>query len=227
MPPPIAVQIERGAKRVFATAIAWPGWSRSGKTEEAALDALLASAVRYAAVATRAGARFDSPAAVRDLDVRETASGAGGTDFGVPSVAPAADAEPVAGADLERLDALLTAAWATFDAAAAAHRGADLRKGPRGGGRPLTKIIGHVLEAEEAYLHQLGSKRPKLAKDASVATRLTAVREASRIALVARAGDEPLPDPNKVRKPWSPRYFVRRSAWHALDHAWEIEDRAT
>ena len=24
---------------------------------------------------------------------------------------------------------------------------------------------------------------------------------------------------------WSPRYFVRRVAWHALDHAWEIEDR--
>ena len=25
---------------------------------------------------------------------------------------------------------------------------------------------------------------------------------------------------------WSPRYLVRRSAWHALDHAWEIQDRA-
>jgi hypothetical protein len=26
-------------------------------------------------------------------------------------------------------------------------------------------------------------------------------------------------------KIWSVRYFVRRTAWHALDHAWEIEDR--
>jgi hypothetical protein len=26
-------------------------------------------------------------------------------------------------------------------------------------------------------------------------------------------------------KLWTPRYFVRRTAWHALDHAWEIEDR--
>jgi hypothetical protein len=25
---------------------------------------------------------------------------------------------------------------------------------------------------------------------------------------------------------WTARYFVRRVAWHALDHAWEIEDRA-
>jgi hypothetical protein len=24
---------------------------------------------------------------------------------------------------------------------------------------------------------------------------------------------------------WTPRYAARRIAWHALDHAWEIEDR--
>ncbi len=24
---------------------------------------------------------------------------------------------------------------------------------------------------------------------------------------------------------WTPRYFVRRVAWHTLDHAWELEDR--
>jgi hypothetical protein len=24
---------------------------------------------------------------------------------------------------------------------------------------------------------------------------------------------------------WPARYFVRRTAWHVLDHAWEIEDR--
>ena len=29
----------------------------------------------------------------------------------------------------------------------------------------------------------------------------------------------------RVAKPWSPRYAVRRAAWHVLDHAWEIEDR--
>jgi hypothetical protein len=26
-------------------------------------------------------------------------------------------------------------------------------------------------------------------------------------------------------KRWSPRFFVRRLAWHVVDHAWEIEDR--
>ena len=43
--------------------------------------------------------------------------------------------------------------------------------------------------------------------------------------LEARARGEEPDEPNKVRSRWGPRYFVRRSAWHALDHAWEIEDR--
>ena len=24
---------------------------------------------------------------------------------------------------------------------------------------------------------------------------------------------------------WTPRFALRRSAWHALDHAWELQDR--
>jgi hypothetical protein len=82
----------------------------------------------------------------------------------------------------------------------------------------------HVLEAEEAYLHQLGRRRPKPPKP-DVQARLKEVRAAALEALEARArGDDP-PDPNAVHKRWNPRYFVRRSAWHALDHAWELEDR--
>jgi hypothetical protein len=222
----IRVHVERGAKRVFATAIAWPGWSRSGKTEETALDALLASAPRYEAVAKRAAVPFARPTSLDDIEVAARVTGGSGTDFGVPSMAPAEDDEPVAAPDLKRLTGLLRAAWATFDAAAEAHRGVELSKGPRGGGRTLTKMIGHVLEAEEAYLHQLGNKRPRIAAAASVATRMAAVRDGAMVALAARAADEPLPEPNKVKKAWSPRYFVRRSTWHALDHAWEIEDRA-
>jgi hypothetical protein len=25
---------------------------------------------------------------------------------------------------------------------------------------------------------------------------------------------------------WQARYVIRRCAWHALDHAWEIEDKS-
>jgi hypothetical protein len=51
------------------------------------------------------------------------------------------------------------------------------------------------------------------------------VREAALATLEALArGAEP-EDPSAVKRRWSPRSFVRRSAWHALDHAWELEDR--
>ena len=38
------------------------------------------------------------------------------------------------------------------------------------------------------------------------------------------AGEIPAVGPRGGRR-WSARYFVRRAAWHVLDHAWEIEDR--
>jgi hypothetical protein len=51
------------------------------------------------------------------------------------------------------------------------------------------------------------------------------VRRAALASLAAVARGNDPPDPNQVRKRWSPRYYVRRAAWHALDHAWELEDR--
>jgi hypothetical protein len=40
----------------------------------------------------------------------------------------------------------------------------------------------------------------------------------------AARGEFPLLGPRGGRR-WTPRYFVRRDAWHVLDHVWEIEDR--
>jgi len=215
----LAVYLEVADRRAFAGALDWPGWSRSGRTEADALDALLAYAPRFAAVAKRARLPFDAPAGVDAVKVVERLKGGSGTEFGVPSVVPAADEADLDQAGLERQRKLLEAAWATFDAAAADAAGVALRTGPRGGGRDLAKMVGHVHEAERAYLHQLGSRPPK---DADMRT----LRAASLVTLGAVASGEPAPDANRVKKPWQPRYFVRRSAWHALDHAWEIEDRA-
>ena len=55
---PTAVYLELGSKRVFACTLDWPGWCRSGKTEELALEALAAYADRYAEVAKEAGIAF-------------------------------------------------------------------------------------------------------------------------------------------------------------------------
>jgi hypothetical protein len=219
MPKKLAVYLEVAAKKTFACARDWPGWSRAGRTEDAALEALVAYAPRYAAVTKRARLPFDPPHGVDDVEVVERLDGGSGTEFGVPSAVPKADERKLDQAELGRQRALLEAAWATFDAAAEAARGVELRKGPRGGGRDLDKMIGHVHEAEVAYLHQLGSRPPKGAAMAEI-------RAAGLAALAAVAKGEPPPNENRVKRPWLPRYLVRRSAWHALDHAWEIEDRA-
>lgn len=222
----IDVYLEIATKRTFASAVEWPGWSRSGRTRDEALEALVAAAPRYAAVARRARVAFRAPRSVGDLVVVARRTGGGGTDFGVPGVPAPTDGERLAPADLKRWRSLLRAAWSAWDASADAARGITLRTGPRGGGRTLAKMRTHVLEAEEAYLHQLGVRRPAAAGHSGEEARLASVRDAALAALELLAHGKPLPDPNRVRTAWSPRYFMRRSAWHALDHAWELEDRS-
>jgi hypothetical protein len=217
--PTVEIAIESGPKRTFAAALAWPGWARSGRSEEEAIANLAEYAARYAAAVDeptlREGATFK---------VTERLQGGASTDFGVPGETAKADRRPVDTRDTERLQRLLEAAWATFDAAAAAAEGRELRKGPRGGGRDLEKIRMHVVEADEAYLHQLGRSRPMPPKP-DVAARTSEVRAAALAAFAARARGQEPEKANRVRKRWEPRYYVRRAAWHALDHAWELEDR--
>jgi hypothetical protein len=212
---PVYVEVTR--KRTFAGAVDWPGWCRAGKTEDEALAALVAYADRYAKVIARSRLGFERPAGVGDLDVVERLKGNATTEFGAPGVPPKADDQPLRAKELKRLTTILEASWRAFDRAAEGAVGVTLTKGPRGGGRDLSKMIGHVNGAEEGYLGQLGSRRPA----EGGALRATVVA-----ALAARAQGKPVAEPNKVTKLWSPRYFVRRAAWHVLDHAWEIEDRS-
>ncbi|MEX0625342.1 MAG: hypothetical protein WD402_02230 [Chloroflexota bacterium] len=227
MTEPLAVYLEIGPKRTFAGAIEWPGWCRGARGEEDALAALFAYAPRYAHAVMSGGVPFTAPGSVAEFEVVEQVKGGSGTDFGVPSEAPKADNRPLSASELKRQSLLLQASWDAFDAAwaKAAKAKVELRKGPRGGGRDLPKMEGHVLEAEEAYVGQLGSRHPRM-PDATPADRMAAIRETGLAALAARARGTPIADPRETQRPWSPRYFVRRSAWHALDHAWEIEDRS-
>ena len=207
---------EVGAKKAFAWAIDWPGWARSGKTAEAARENLLAYAPRFAVVVK--AARLEMPAADGDLEVVDSVPGGGGTDFGVPSAITDADRRRVSAAEAERLAALVKASWTVFDRVAAASP-ASLRKGPRGGGRDRDKMIGHVIEADHAYARELGIRLPEPHVGETKA--IDAERDAV-LALLGRPSDGgPLAD-----RKWTQRYAARRIAWHALDHAWEIEDRA-
>jgi hypothetical protein len=216
----VAIAVEQGAKKVFATAVDWPGWSRSGKTEELALEALVDAAARYAGVAIASGESF--PAAVvvgDDLEVVERSPGNSGTDFGVPSLVTDHDRRPVSAPQGDRLRRLVGAAWSAFDRTAN-DAPAELRKGPRGGGRDRDKIIDHVLGADHAYSHEMGLRVAPPARDDP--SSIEAMRSAMLDLLAQPSDGSPLGG-----RRWPPRYAAHRIAWHALDHAWEIQERSS
>lgn len=213
----IEVGEEVGAKRAFVWAVDWPGWCRSGKTAEAARDALIAYAPRYAKVVKAAG--LDMPDVDDDvLDIIDTVEGGSGTDFGVPSAITDSDRRRVTKAEAERLAALVEAAWKVFDRTAA-RSPASLRKGPRGGGRDRDKMIGHVIEADHAYAREIGIRlpEPRFGDTPTIKAERTAMLDVLR----APSDGSPLAD-----RKWTQRYAARRIAWHVLDHAWEMEDRS-
>lgn len=206
--------IETGTKRVFASVLDWPGWCRAGKTEPLALEALAAYRDRYAAVAEAALVPF--PKRV-DLTVIERLRGDATTDYGAPSAAAKLESRPMTRAEMDRMCALVAAAWTVFDRVVNGAP-AELRKGPRGGGRDRDKIVDHVLAAECGYAPKLRLRLKEPARDDRAAIR------ANRAALLdafRKGGDgKPLREGG-----WSARYAARRIVWHAMDHAWEIEDR--
>jgi hypothetical protein len=159
------------------------------------------------------------------LVVVERLTGNATTNFGAPNLALLRDTKPIDQAELQRWQVVLKACWRAFDTAVQAASGQTLRKGPRGGGRALTKIMEHVRDVDASYLTSLGGKlKPSDADEPSQA--LARIRDAILTTLSAAArGEVPAHGPRGGVR-WTPRYFVRRLAWHELDHVWEIEDRA-
>lgn len=153
-----------------------------------------------------------------DLRVVERIAGSASTDFGVPGAIAKLDSKPLSSAEGKRLASLLNAAWAVYDEILAGAP-AELRKGPRGGGRDRDKMADHVRDAEGAYVVKLGLRikpPPRTDRRATMAFRgaiIDALQKPSR--------GKPL-----VEKGWPQRYAARRITWHALDHAWEMQDRS-
>jgi hypothetical protein len=195
----VRVYLEVGGKRTFASAADWPGWCRSGKDESLALENLAAYAPRYAEVAKLA--RMELPHEPAFIVV-ERMKGNATTDFGAPGVPAKDEARSVSTAERTRMIALLEACWKYLDKARA-KAPEELRKGPRGGGRDREKMYQHVLDAEVGYAPAIGLK----------------LKQPDRRALL-----DAIRNPRGDTK-WPATYAVRRIAWHALDHAWEMEDR--
>ncbi len=216
---PIRVALEVAPKRAFASAIDWPGWSRSGRTPGEALETLAAYADRYAPVVTISGLKLPKVGGAESFTVIEELEGDATTTFGAPSQPAAVESGAATAKEAERVAQLLEAAWTFLDEVVQSSP-AELRKGPRGGGRDRDKMFAHVLGAEQAYARKLGIRLQQPSNDDRAAIR--AMRAALIGAVRADRTGQPLWD-----RGWPPRYSARRFAWHVLDHAWEMQDRSS
>jgi hypothetical protein len=206
-------------KRWVAIAADWPGLERNGPSEAAAIEKLLTYVPRYLKVARRArlGAELERQ---DEHEVVGRHTGTGSTDFWGISFAPSdEDREAMDPATFERNASLLRAAWAEFDEVA---RGvsAELRKGPRGGGRSRDEIVGHVLRVESGdFARRVGVPEPAEWQELLPAKGRTAHRDQFIEAMRAWPAEE------KPLGKWTLPYLLRHAAYHVLDHAWEMEDR--
>ncbi len=213
--------VERGPKdkRAVAFALDWPGWSRGAKTPELALEVLESYRHRYRPIAELAGMaqEFDDAAG---LEVVEERVGTGSTDFWGISFSPsAAEHGPMDEETLERAITLLQACWAFFDSVAA-RVSPEMRKGPRGGGRDRDKIIRHTIRTEsEDFAKQVGLRVPE--EGALAPNALPAYRDAYVAAMRAYNAGEV----QRRMRSWTLPFLLRHSAFHTLDHAWEMEDK--
>jgi hypothetical protein len=213
--------MERGPKdkRSVAFSLDWPGWSRGAKTAELALEMLESYRGRYKPIAGLAG-MADEFAAAGPLEVVEDKVGTGSTDFWGISFSPSATEQgPLGEQELERGIALLQATWVFFDGVAA-RVSPELRKGPRGGGRDRDRIIRHTIRTEsEDFAKHVGLRVPEGA--ALTPDGLRQHREAYVAAIRADNAGEI----QRRMRSWTLPFLVRHSAFHTLDHAWEMEDK--
>ena len=217
---PVRVVLERGpkGKKAVAFAIDWPGWSRGATTPGQAVATLESYRERYRPVAVGAGmaAQFDGEG---PLDIIEDKIGTGSTDFWGISFSPSATEQgPMTSEEIDRKIVLLQACWAFFDRLAASVS-AEMRKGPRGGGRDRDRIIRHTVRTEsEEFAKRVGLRIPEEA--ALTPDGLRSHRIAYVNAMRAYNAGE-----GKRMQTWTLPFLIRHSAYHVMDHAWEMEDK--
>jgi len=215
---PMRVMLEIGpkGKKVVAMAPDWPGLERGAKTEQAAIERLLAYRPRYAPVAQQAGLAAEF-AGLTGAEVVERYAGTGSTDFWVISFAFSdLDRQALSDKALERQLALMRACWAFFDEV----RGrvsAEMQPGPRGGGRNRDRIVQHIFANEQDWAKKLGVLTPDDAPLTGAGWNAHHDAYCSGIRAFHSQG--------KMARNWPLPYLIRHTAFHTLDHAWEMEDK--
>ncbi len=214
----IRVTLEIGPKGKKAAAVApdWPGLERGAKTEQAAIERLLAYVPRYATVTKLAGMEA-AYLNITGVEVVEQYPGTGSTDFwGISFAFSSIDRQPISDEALQRELTLLRACWAFFDDVRS-RVSAEMQRGPRGGGRDRDRIVRHVVATELDWAKKLGLPTPPdtMLSDEGLNARRDAYCNAIRA----------LHSQGKMARTWPLRYLIRHTAYHTLDHAWEMEDK--
>ena len=214
----LRVILEIGKKRrVVAGAMDWPGLDRWGTSEEDALAKLESYLPRYAGVAERAGL---SSAFKRHgpMTVVERVPGSSSTDFwGIAHVPSEIEREVLSSKDLERRLAVLQATLGRLPR----HVHACLRRASTGPARrrPNPRRDHPPLYASERhnFWRKVGI-RPR-GRRCLTPDELAAHREEYVDAIRAYNAE------SKPARSWPIQFLIRRTAQHAMDHAWEMEDR--
>lgn len=212
----VTLEIGPKGKKVAAVAPDWPGLERGAKTTEAAIERLHSYRPRYAQVAKLAGMDGEF-AAITTVDIVEQYPGTGSTDFwGISFAFSSIDRQDISREELERELSLMQACWTFFDDVRA-RVSAQMQKGPRGGGRDRDHIVGHTRRVEQEWAEKVGVPAPQ---DALLIDEgLQAHRDAYCNAIRAFHAE------GKMARTWPLRYLIRHTAYHTLDHAWEMEDK--
>jgi len=212
----VTLEIGPKGKKAVAVAPDWPGLERGAKTGENAIERLRSYIPRYSQVAKLADmdAEFD---AIANVDVVEQYSGTGSTDFwGISFAFSSIDKQGMSDDELERELRLMQACWAFFDAVRR-RVSAEMQKGPRGGGRDRDHIVRHIFANEQDWAKGLGVQTPDgaMLTDEGLKTHRDAYCHAIR----------DYHSQGKLAGKWPLRYLIRHTAFHTLDHAWEMEDK--
>lgn len=213
----LTLELGPKGKKVVAVAPDWPGLERGAKTVEAAIEKLESYIPRYANVAKLAGmdAEFG---AIRNVEVLEKYQGTGSTDFwGISFAFSSIDERDISSTELERALRLMNGCWTFFDDVRL-RVSAEMHKGARGGGRDRDRIVRHTLGNEQEWAGKVGVHPPQ----GEVVTDnegLKAYRSAYCAAI------RTFHSQHKVARTWPLRFLIRHSAYHTMDHAWEMEDK--
>jgi hypothetical protein len=215
----VTLEIGPKGRKVVAVAVDWPGLEQGAKTQEEAIQRLHSYIPRYSKVAKLAAmeAEFDI---IKDIKVVEQYPGTGSTDFwGISFAFSSIDKQAMSVDELERELRLMQACWTFFDDVRA-HVSAELQQGPRGGGRDRDEIVRHLFVNEQGWVKMLGVLTP----DEAMLTKkgMKAHREGYCRAIRDYHSQGKLA--GKIAK-WPLRYLIRHTAFHTMDHAWEMEDK--